>query len=89
MGDKEANITVHRMVTMVLSQIHMGTLARDELDKQVRLGLAYVVTAGHSQVLTQAPLLHTQAPLLHIQAAINSFLPEGWEPLLLLDDWGL
>jgi hypothetical protein len=76
MSTQEGDIAVHRMVTLVTTEIKMGRCRRIELEGRVKLGVAWVGGLGHHEVLDTVPQDY-------IEDAINrACLVAGWERLV-------
>jgi hypothetical protein len=76
MATQEGDIAVHRMVTLIVTEIKMGRCRRIELEGRVKLGVEWVRGLGHQEVLDATP----QGD---IEDAINrACLAVGWDRLV-------
>lgn len=58
MSSQVGDIACQRVVQHLRTEIRLGHLSREDLDKKVLLGVMYVASAGHPEVTDQAPLAH-------------------------------
>lgn len=73
MDSQEGDIAVHRMVTVIVTDIEAGRIRRLELEGRIKLGCTWVDETGHEEVWHIVP----QAD---IEDAINrACLAQGWQ----------
>lgn len=74
MATQVGDIAMQRVLQKIRTDIRLGFLTREDLDKKVLLGLIYVATAGHPEAVGADQVAH-------LAAEINA-LPEcrerGW-----------
>ena len=52
---QEGDIAVHRMVTLVVTDMRLGRVRRLELEAKLKLGVAWVRECGHEEVTDTGP----------------------------------
>ena len=76
MASQEGDIAVHRMVTLITTEVRMGRCRRIELEGRVKLGIDWVRGLGHEEVLGEVP----QGDIR--DAIDRACLLVGWERLV-------
>ena len=76
MLSQEGDIAVHRMVTVITTDITTGRIRRLELEGRVKLGCTWVAETGHPEVWEALPQDD-------IEDAVNrACLAQGWQRLV-------
>ena len=74
MSTQVGDIALQRVVQLIASQIRLDKVQREDLDKQVLLGLVYVATIPAPEVLDQAVL----SRLANLLNATPELRGRGW-----------